>query len=124
MADSNALPTEPASDSRKPSEVSDVYWLVARRRAGDYPEHTERRGKWLLFVPVAEIDQVWEKIRVATEHGRLGGWAKVATAMPSSLAKNPLRRVICVYTYDSTDEADVRRVRAELRALGFTAKIP
>ncbi len=33
-------------------------------------------------------------------------------------------KVICVYTYDWTDEADVRRVRQELRALGITSKIP
>ena len=44
-------------------------------------------------------------------------------AKPSPLAKNPAVRVICVYTYDWTDEADVMRVRAELRELGFTAKI-
>jgi Basophilic leukemia-expressed protein Bles03 len=74
-------------------------------------------------VPVADLDQMWEKISTATELGRLGGLAKVATAMPNPLAKNPAVRVICVYTYDWTDEADVRRVRSELRELGFTAKI-
>ena len=74
-------------------------------------------------MPVAQIDEVWDKIRVATEQGRLGRSAKVATAKPSPLAKNPAVRVICVYTYDWTDEVDVKRVRAELRTLGFTAKI-
>jgi len=32
--------------------------------------------------------------------------------------------VICVYTYDWTDERDARRVRQELRHLGVTKKIP
>jgi hypothetical protein len=123
MTDSDRLPPEPGADNRKPSEVSDVYWLHASRRDDTYPEDSERSGKWLLFIPVAEIDAVWDKIRAATEEGRLGGSAKVATAKPSPLAKNPARRVICIYTYDWKDEADVRRVRGELRELGFTAKI-
>jgi Bles03-like protein len=123
MADSDSLPLGRASDGRKPSEVSDAYWLFTNRRSGEYPEHSERGGKWLLFVPVAEVDQVWEKVRVATECGRLGGSAKVATARPSPRAKDPAVRVICVYTYDWMDEADVGRVRAGLRELGFTARI-
>jgi len=32
--------------------------------------------------------------------------------------------VICVYTYDWTNEADVMRVRKALRDLGFTRKLP
>jgi hypothetical protein len=116
-------PAGDGSDRRKPSEVSDVSWLCADRRCGDYPADTERCGKWLLFVPVEQIDGVWDKVRAATEEGRLGGSAKVATARPSPLASNPAVRVVCVYTYDWADEADVMRVRAELRGLGFTAKI-
>jgi hypothetical protein len=30
----------------------------------------------------------------------------------------------CVYTYDSHDEADVRRIRQVLRELGFAGKLP
>lgn len=33
-------------------------------------------------------------------------------------------KVICMYTYDWTDEADVRRNLAELCALRITQKIP
>ena len=32
--------------------------------------------------------------------------------------------MICVYTYDWTDEEDVRRIREVLRELGFVKKIP
>ncbi len=32
--------------------------------------------------------------------------------------------VICVYTYDHTDEADVMRVRQRLKELGYTRKLP
>lgn len=109
---------------RKPSKVTDDYWLFAKRQEGSYPEMTERCGKWLLFVPVAEVDSAWAKIQVATEEGRLGSSAKVATSRPNRNAKNPNKRVICVYTYDWTDVEDVRRIREELRRLGFTTKIP
>jgi hypothetical protein len=111
-------------ENRKPSVVTDVPWLSALRTMGAYPTHTERGGKWLVFVPVAHIDEVWAKIKDATEKGLLGGSAKVRTAIPSPDANEPETKVICVYTYDSTDAVDVRRVREQLRELGITAKIP
>ena len=86
--------------------------------ACDAPELTARSGKWLVFVSPNYVDNAWEPIRLATEAGRLGPEAKVSTALPSPLAPNPQTRVICVYTYDWTDETDVMRVREELRALG------
>jgi len=83
-----------------------------------------RPGKWLVFVSRKDVDEVWEKIRAATEAGRLGISAKVSTAKPNPLSTNPEKHVICVYTPDWTDEADVMRVREELRRLGITGKIP
>jgi hypothetical protein len=50
--------------------------------------------------------------------------AKVATARPNPHATDPDKKVMCVYTYDWTDEKDVQRVREELRKLGITSKIP
>jgi hypothetical protein len=108
----------------KPSQVTEGYWLSTVRKGGGYPAHTERGGKWLLFVPVAEIDEVWAKVKDATEQGLLGGLAKVATAKPNPNATKSDTKVICVYTYDSTDAEDVRRVRAALRELGIVDKIP
>ncbi|RLI69082.1 MAG: hypothetical protein DRP02_11335 [Candidatus Gerdarchaeota archaeon] len=113
-----------AHPDAKPSEVRDVYWLYAKRKKGNYPAYTPRGGKWLIFVHVKEIDEVWRKIKKATEDGKLGNGAKVATAKPNPNARNPDIKVICVYTYDWTDEEDVRRIREELRKLGITQKIP
>jgi hypothetical protein len=114
-----SVPADP-----KTSEVTDSYWLHAQRKIGTYPVATENCGKWLLFVPAAQIDAVWAKIKLATEEGRLGSSAKVATARPNPNATNPDTKVTCIYTYDWTDEADVRRIRQELRQLGITSKIP
>ncbi len=102
-----------------PSQVKDEYWLYAERGKGRYHKSTARSGKWLIFVNAESIDEVWVKIRDATEEGRLGGSAKVATS-----ASGRPDGVICVYTYDWTDEKDVRRVRVELRKLGMERKIP
>jgi hypothetical protein len=104
----------------QPSTFDDDYWLWAKRQQGTYPEHSARGGKWLVFVPVGDVDHRWAAIRQATEEGTLGGLAKVATAMPNPNAISARQRVICVYTYDGLDEPDAMRVRAALRDLGIT----
>jgi len=106
-----------------PSQVIDEYWLFAKRKQGEYPPHSENGGKWLVFIPIAQIDNAWSKIKSATETGRLGDLSKVATAKPNPNATNPNTKVICVYTYDWTDKEDVMRIRQELRQLGITWKV-
>jgi hypothetical protein len=78
----------------------------------------------MLFIKTPEIDTWWTKIKAATEGGLLGGSAKVATMKPNPNAASADTRVVCVYTYDVTDEADCTRVREALRDLGITWKIP
>ena len=111
-------------DDTRPSKTRDVYWTFARRKTGNYPRATERSGKWLLFVPRDEVDDVWSRVKRALEVGRLGDSAKVSTARPNPNASDPRSHVICIYTHDSDDVADVMRVREELRSLGFVNKIP
>ena len=107
-----------------PSQETNEYWLFANRKQGNYAPHSENGGKWLIFVPIERVDIVWSKIKLATEAGRLGEQSKVATAKDSPNATNSGTKVICVYTYDWTDEEDVMRIRQELRQLGITRKIP
>lgn len=113
-----------ARDERHPSQVTEDYWLYAYRLSGEYPEQTDNNGKWLIFIPESEIDNVWLTIKAAVEEGRLGSCAKVATSKPNPIAPNPKMKVICVYTYDYTDCEDVRNIRQELRNLGISWKIP
>lgn len=113
------LPTD-----ANPSEIESVPWIRAFAHEREYPKHTEFGGKWLLFEPLKDIDTLWAKIRDALHSGWLGNSAKVATAMPNPNASNPNTRVICVYTYDSRDESDVKRVRQSLRDIGISRKIP
>jgi hypothetical protein len=108
----------------KPSETVDDYWIFSVRRKGFYPASNENSGKWLIFAKIDTVDIVWEKIRLATEEGLLGGNSKVATAKPNPNAPNSNTKVICVYTYDYTDREDVMRIRGELRKMGVETKIP
>lgn len=101
----------------RPSQVTDEYWIYA-----DSPTANEadagQTGKWLVFVPAAQIDRWWELIRLATEQGRLGISAKAATARPSELTASQQTKLICVYTRGWQDHNDVRRVLRQLRDLG------
>ena len=54
----------------------------------------------------------------------MGSSSKVATAKPNPNAVSQDAKVICVYTYDWSDEADVMKIREELKKLGITRKIP
>jgi len=108
----------------KPSQVTDVYWLTAERRRGGYPKATARSGKWLVFVRNDEVDEVWALISEAVREGKLGNQAKVSTAKPNPLSRDPTRHVLCIYTYDYANKKDVIRVRRELRRLGITEEIP
>lgn len=109
---------------RKPSEVEDTYWLYAVREPPAEVTPPRNSGKWLVFVDRSQLDEVWETIAGATREGRLGDSSKVSTAMPNPNALDPGKGVICVYTNDWEDVADVRRVREELRRLGVVRKIP
>ena len=81
-----------------------------------------RSGKWLLFASSAYHDEVWSKIKDATEAGRLGYAAKTTSrSRPDYRVLKSM--VTCVLTYDFEDRDNVRRVLATLRELGFTQRL-
>jgi hypothetical protein len=82
----------------------------------------EKAGKWLIFLPPEEVDNIWRQIRDLTWEGRLGISAKVSTAKPDPDARDE-RKVIYIYTADWEDEEDVMRVREELRKIGIVDRI-
>jgi len=106
-----------------PSKTTQTYWIV-QDAPGSAPEaiEDEHAGKWLIFQEPESADDAWKKIRNATIAGELGISAKVSTAKPNPDSRDS-RRVIYVYTKDWADEADVMRVRENLRALGFVDRI-
>ena len=94
-------------------------WVEAARRIGEYPAATDRSGKWVCFTNEADTPRMWRLVATATTAGLLGSFSDMAPARKGSDA-----RVIEVHTYDWKDADDVRRVRDELRKLGYVNPIP
>jgi hypothetical protein len=97
-----------------PSEVTNVPWIWARFKGKTQPQ-TERIGKWLFFVAERYVDNTWQNVKKNIEEGRLWKMAKVSTAWRGKGGNH----VVCVYTYDHDDEADVMTIREHLRTMGF-----
>jgi hypothetical protein len=106
-----------------PSQVTDKYWLSAHRLDNNYPQHTLRSGKWMIFLPWDQIDQAWENIKSITINGYLGLSSKVSTKKSNPNAKDPNMGVIIVYTYDYEDKEDVIRIREVLYDVGYTNRL-
>lgn len=78
-------------------------------------------GKWMLFPTEDKVDRYWADVARGTVEGRLGIAAKVATR--SDKPGDGSTRVICVYTKDISDEADIKRVLKELVRLRLASAI-
>jgi hypothetical protein len=108
--------------ARNPSEVTDDFWIRASAPENANKDVT-KSGKWMLFTPGDARDEVWAKIRTATEAGDLGYAAKAATARSNALSVSPRVLLTCVYTYDCEDQSDVTPVLVGLRELGFAGRL-
>lgn len=73
-------------------------------------------GKWMLFPDESEVDRTWLQVAKAVAAGELGPMAKVATKMNDARSD---RRLICIYTRDFADVADIRRVVRRLGDMGL-----
>lgn len=78
-------------------------------------------GKWMLFPTKNKVDRYWAAVVQGTVESRLGIAAKVATRPDKP---DEPTQVICVYTKDMTDEADIKRVLVELVRLKLASAIP
>ncbi len=105
-----------------PSKVNHAYWVEADKEFSPYPKPTERSGKYTLLLK-RTLTQSGTNKKFALENGEFGNYAKVSTNKPNPNSSDPSKHVICVYTYDSADETDVRRIRESLRKLGFVGKL-
>lgn len=76
-------------------------------------------GKWLIFVPLGDIDSTWKKIKKATQDGVLGQSSKAATSYKNPNTSTQTEKVICINTFNHNDAVDVFRIRDEIRQLGI-----
>jgi hypothetical protein len=75
-----------------------------------------RAGKWMLFCNIHTVDEVWGIVAKATANNELGIAAKVATRREDDYRQE---RIVCVYTSDFANKADVERVATKLKQLGL-----
>ena len=76
-------------------------------------------GKWMLFPSAADLPRYWRLVAEATFEGKLGPTSKVATYDHVATRDATL---ICVYTYNFADMADVRRVLDQILEIGLCTK--
>jgi len=91
------------SNEPTPSTYTDGYWLWAKRQVGTYPTGTERTGKWIVFVPVTQVDDWWNRVKQAVEEGRLAEAILDTIAVPRPSAArsgrgDPRARLVGVAT--------------------------
>ncbi|MFB0522822.1 MAG: putative phosphothreonine lyase domain-containing protein, partial [Candidatus Bathyarchaeia archaeon] len=96
------------AEHQSPSKTTAAPWIYAEGKGeGCYEDGQTYVGKWLIFAPRESVDEVWKRVKRATEAGRLGIEAKVSTSRPSGYKSTD--HVICVYTRDFRDKADVAK---------------
>jgi hypothetical protein len=113
-----------AGRGKPPSRNWSAVWLWAE--APDAGPAGPWTGKWAPRTAARDVDETWAKVAAATRAGRLGPCAKVSTALNNEVntrGAGPGTHVICVYTADCRDLADLARVCAELRRLGFAGRL-
>lgn len=88
------------------------------RRADFYS--TARSGKWCVTRMGADVDSLWEQVRMAVHEGHIPA-ALVST--PKQAAGHGGSYVICVFTPDWTDFEGVKKVRELLRTFGVTEEV-
>jgi hypothetical protein len=103
-------PSEEILPVQKPSTCADEYWLYASYPPKKFMD-VACIGKWLIFVPRSQIDDVWERVETDIKLGKLGYSAKVSTAMKN---KKP-DHVICVYVTPFNKDD----VKSHLNIMGF-----
>ena len=106
-------------ETARPSELSAVYWIEAKRKSGNYPAPTANAGEWRIRLRVDGVDAVWERVKAATVAGELGYKSKVSTR-PAAGQSDPEERLICVRTYDAADADDIERVKRALLVIGLS----
>jgi hypothetical protein len=106
--------------SALPSEDKSKAWIYAvGPETKDYSSNP-KTGKWCIFAQSSDIDALWDKVKKEVQAGRLV-LAKVSTVYGASHYDG--NHVICVYTRDWSDEAELKQSREVLREAGFTSPL-
>ena len=113
----------------RPSTTTDEVWLYSTHPdfLADGPLHDAldrpEIGKWLVFAPAREIDDLWAKISAATSAGLLGPMSKVSTASHKAERPGGAGGDYFVSCYVGPDKAAISEVLCGLRDLGISRQL-
>src|SRR5256714_8076281 len=100
---------------RTPHVVAQDGWVWSRQNA-PITSDENRSGKWMLFPRCGQAVAVWRSVAQAGHVGQI--W--LAKISPHATRG---RHLICVYTPDFTDRADVETVVHRLDDLGLVERV-
>lgn len=75
----------------------------------------------MLFVDAMNVNEVWSTVAHATANGDFGDMSKVA---PKTSDEDRESRLICIYTKNFRDTADVERVLRKIKSMGLFDRKP
>lgn len=92
-----------------PSKDRYNFWHLAESKVSEISDKCFW-GKWMVFVSLESLDELWKKVSALTIQGKLGPSSKTATARTNPNALDPNTKVIIVYTKDYRNLDDIVRV--------------
>jgi hypothetical protein len=107
--------------ARVPSNPDlEFYWLHSQLAHNPFYS-TEKSGKWCLSFTAETVDDAWLLIDALVAAGKIR--AAIASTVQGSQRRGFDTQVICVFTEDWQDRAEVARVRTVLLEAGFTTTL-
>jgi hypothetical protein len=105
----------------KPSQVLDRNWVTSSHYFSWCSSYWS--GKWIIFLPLAELDEAYQKVWEAFHNDKFGPMIKCSTGVKNDRQVDCKEAMIVIYTNDFNDAVDLRRVLKDIRELGFSSKI-
>lgn len=116
-----AVPPDPQENQLPPTLIKGQYWKYA-----DIPSNsqilrrltqiTNNSGKFLVFVSLSKLDELWKVFTKAYEENKLGYGLHCSTGKESPIASDN-DSVIAVFSEDAFDSREVARIAWEIDKL-------
>lgn len=106
----------------KPSEDNGTFWHFAWAPYSRF-RSSYITGKWMIYVPDNELDEVWSRVKDAVEQEGIAPGAKCSTALVNPRQESHGSKIICVYVDHYKAEEETKEVLTHLRRIGIKGKL-